>query len=177
MSTLERWYNKNSMVNEPPQPCNFKVGDSVIFTNENGVEFGPHKVLGFTTPEDVSHGRFIHIDTDCAWFPVSPDSLRPVQPTLLHKESTMTPAQHQTAYEIALENAQTALRDRIGLLRDAADSISRNVDRMTADKNSAIMYFEWSLGDLQNMLTNLGLPDLCRRNAYLSVCKQSTHKE
>ena len=114
MSTLERWYNKNSMVNEPPQPCNFKVGDSVIFTNENGVEFGPHKVLGFTTPEDVSHGRFIHIDTDCAWFPVSPDSLRPVQPTLLHKEPTMKRTENTYTFSVTFSRDLSADLEVIG---------------------------------------------------------------
>lgn len=76
MSMLERWYDKNDMVNEPPVPCDYKVGDSVIFTNDYNVEFGPHKVLGFTKPEDMNHGRFIHIDYDCAWFPVKPEELR-----------------------------------------------------------------------------------------------------
>lgn len=33
------------------------------------------KVIGFTKPERELHGRFIHIDTDCPWFPVKPESL------------------------------------------------------------------------------------------------------
>lgn len=75
MSMEERWYENNRMVNESPMPCDFKIGDIVKFTNDYGVEFGPHKVLGYTTPEDVLHGRFIHIDTDAPWFPVKPESL------------------------------------------------------------------------------------------------------
>lgn len=76
MSSMEEsWYEKNNMVSEPPMPCDLKVGDIVKFTNDYGAEFGPHKVLGYTTPENVLHGRFIHIDSDAPWFPAKPESL------------------------------------------------------------------------------------------------------
>lgn len=71
----EKFYANNEMVNEPPRPCDFKVGDTVKFTNDYGVEFEPRKVIGFTKPEHELHGRFIHIDTDAPWFPVKPESL------------------------------------------------------------------------------------------------------
>jgi len=60
----------------PPDGCSWRVGDMVTFTNDYGVEFGPHEVLGFTLPGDELHGRFIYLDTDCYWFPVKPESLR-----------------------------------------------------------------------------------------------------
>ena len=65
-STLER---------VPPVPCSFKVGDKVTFTNPAGIKFSGHKVIGFSTVEDMFHGRFIHLDYDCFWFPAKPESL------------------------------------------------------------------------------------------------------
>ena len=47
---------------------NFKVGDKVTFTNDAGVVFPGHKVIGFSNPNEL-HGRHIHIDTDSHWFP------------------------------------------------------------------------------------------------------------
>ena len=75
MTMAEKFYADNNMVSVPPRPCDFKVGDVVKFTNDYGVEFQPHKVIGFTTPENEQHGRFIDIDTDAPWFPVKPESL------------------------------------------------------------------------------------------------------
>lgn len=74
-SMAEEWYASNSMVSEPPMPCEFKVKDLVKFTNDYGVEFGPYKILGYTTPENVLHGRFIHVNSDSPWFPVKPEQL------------------------------------------------------------------------------------------------------
>lgn len=69
----------------PPIPCacDFKPGDVVTYTNDYGVKFGPHKVLGFTGPDHMlfKWGKFIYIDTDCYWSPVSPGSLKPYDPT------------------------------------------------------------------------------------------------
>lgn len=78
VTVADRWYANNEMVSEPPRPCEFKVGDIVMFTNDYGIEFGPYKVLGYTTPENEMHGHFIHIDYDCVWFPTSPESLKKV---------------------------------------------------------------------------------------------------
>lgn len=74
----EKFYESNEMVNEPPKPCDFKINDVVEFTNDAGLKFGPYKVIGFTKPEHELHGRFIHIDYDCVWFPTSPESLRKI---------------------------------------------------------------------------------------------------
>jgi hypothetical protein len=76
-STAERWHEQNAdvVMKEPPHECEWKIGDVVKFTNEYGLEFGPYNVVGYTTPEDELHGRFIYIDTCSPWFPASPDSL------------------------------------------------------------------------------------------------------
>ena len=75
MTVAEKFYADNEMVNNPPRPCDLKIGDTVKFTNDYGVEFEPHKIIGFTKPEHELHGRFVHIDTDAPWFPVKPESL------------------------------------------------------------------------------------------------------
>lgn len=57
-----------------PRPSGFRIGDKVTFTNENGVVFEGHQVIGFT--EDEFNGRLVHIDTDCYWMPKTPKSLK-----------------------------------------------------------------------------------------------------
>lgn len=64
---------KESLLTESPFPCDFKLGDTVMFTNEADLVFGPYKVIGFTN--EPLYGRFIHIDYDCYWFPCEPNSL------------------------------------------------------------------------------------------------------
>jgi len=82
MATMaERFYARNEMVNEPPKPCEFKVGDRVMFTNDCGLVFGPYKVIGFTKPENEFNGRFIYIDYDCVWFPAKPETLEKLEGT------------------------------------------------------------------------------------------------
>lgn len=75
MTQEEKWYEANQMVMEPPLECEFKPGETVKFTNEYGIEFGPYKVLGYTKPENMIGDRYIHINTDSPWFPVHPRSL------------------------------------------------------------------------------------------------------
>lgn len=69
------------MVDESPIPCDFKVGDRVIYTNDYGVEF-ENVVFGFTrkphyVPErpDIEP-RFVYVHWDCWWFPARASSLR-----------------------------------------------------------------------------------------------------
>lgn len=58
---------------KPTRATDFKVGDKVTFTNDNGVVFTGLKIIGFSTAP--FNGRFIHIDTDCYWMPKRPDQL------------------------------------------------------------------------------------------------------
>ena len=58
----------------PPIPCDFAVGDKVTFTNDYGVSFEGLTVIGFAKDTGL-YGRFIHLDTDCYWFPKKPESL------------------------------------------------------------------------------------------------------
>jgi hypothetical protein len=63
----------SDMQAEPPVPCAFKPGDAVVFTNDYGAQFNK-TVRGFVNPP---HGqRFVYLDLDCWWFPVSPAELR-----------------------------------------------------------------------------------------------------
>ena len=64
------------------------VGDTVLFTNDYGVTFGPHEVLGFCRPdsflcphrypEDEDCG-IVFSDNDAYWFPDRPGQLTLVQ--------------------------------------------------------------------------------------------------
>lgn len=65
---------KNGLRKDAPVLCDFEVGDKVTFTNDYGVSFDGLEVIGFSD-DDTFYGRFIHLDTDCYWFPVSPDSI------------------------------------------------------------------------------------------------------
>lgn len=90
MNTRERFLADNDLQDAPPVPCEFALGDRVFFTNPHGIEFGPFHVIGFAP--QVENGRFVHIDSDCAWFPVRPPALtRTNQPTnQLTKEKAET---------------------------------------------------------------------------------------
>lgn len=46
---------------------NLSTGDMIMYTNEYGVTFGPHQVLGFCEPDE--YGRCIYFDHDAYWFP------------------------------------------------------------------------------------------------------------
>ena len=51
-------------------PTSLKIGDKVTFTNPAGVEFTGLTVIGFCNPADL-HGRSVHLNFDCYWFPVA----------------------------------------------------------------------------------------------------------
>jgi len=57
----------------PPVPCEFEVGDSVTYTNDQGVSFPNRLVTGFSPT--LEYGRFVYLDNSAWWFPVEPSSL------------------------------------------------------------------------------------------------------
>lgn len=57
---------------------NLCKGQMVMFTNDYGVTFGPHEVLGFT-PQPTSWGGCVYFDHDAYWHPAKPEQLSPVQ--------------------------------------------------------------------------------------------------
>lgn len=59
----------------PPVPCDFKLGDTVTFTNDYGVSFADLRVVGFS-PTVEGQGRFVYLDKSSWWFPVPPESLQ-----------------------------------------------------------------------------------------------------
>lgn len=72
MKTIK--YLNLEMVAIAPVECDLNVGDEVIFTNEYGVSFHGLRVIGFDN--SVENGRFIHLNTDCYWFPVNRQSIQ-----------------------------------------------------------------------------------------------------
>jgi len=58
MTIRQPLWKRFGLCKEPPVPCDFKIGDRVIFTNEAGIEYDCD-VVGFS--KDTSfYGRFIH---------------------------------------------------------------------------------------------------------------------
>lgn len=53
----------------------FRVGQQVSFTNEYGVRFEPHVIMGFCKPE--LSGRCVYLNYDCYWLPTKLESLKP----------------------------------------------------------------------------------------------------
>lgn len=62
----------------PPVPCDFKVGDTVTFTNEYGLVFTGFKIIGFVREiaPDWRPESFIYLDWESYWFPTSPSTLK-----------------------------------------------------------------------------------------------------
>lgn len=57
----------------PNSDYDLKIGDKVMFTNDYGVTFGPHEVIGFYKGD--LRGRYVFIDYDCFWFPAKLENL------------------------------------------------------------------------------------------------------
>lgn len=58
-----------------PVKTDFKVGQVVAYVNDYGVIFEGHTIVGFAD-DDLFHGKFIYLNTDCYWCAVAPGSLR-----------------------------------------------------------------------------------------------------
>lgn len=72
----ERVYPKLSDVLpdvSPDSEEDVKVGDTIMFTNDYGVTFGPHTVLGFC---ELWHGRCVYFDHESYWCPARPDQIK-----------------------------------------------------------------------------------------------------
>ena len=57
----------------PDSKDDVKVGDTIMFTNDYGVTFGPHAVLGFC---ELWHGRCVYFDHESYWCPARPDQIK-----------------------------------------------------------------------------------------------------
>ena len=70
----------DDLVATSPVPCDFKLGDRVVFTNDYGVSFDL-VVRGFAAePHNADRPdwpqRFVYVFTDAWWFPTSPEKLK-----------------------------------------------------------------------------------------------------
>jgi hypothetical protein len=70
MNAFAKKLNKTS-----PVDCEFKIGEKVSYTNDYGVTFDDHTVIGFAENTEF-YGKFIYLDLDCYWSATSPDKLR-----------------------------------------------------------------------------------------------------
>ncbi len=75
MTVAEKFLQDNELLMESPKPCDLKVGDLVVATNEYGISFPNLVVIGFAKPENEVGGRFIHISSSSPWFPAKRESL------------------------------------------------------------------------------------------------------
>mgnify|MGYP003430647516 CR=1 FL=1 len=73
MTVAEKFLQDGNLLMESPKPCDLKIGDLVVFTNEYGVSFPNNVVIGFAKNE--FYGKFIHISSSSPWFPVARESL------------------------------------------------------------------------------------------------------
>jgi hypothetical protein len=96
---LEKYIEKNLLLVSPIL-CDFKVGDTVSYTNQYNVVFEDLTVIGFSKLDEDSDGRFVHLTTDSYWFPVSPGCLASAgTPAVVRSELTRN---------LTLNNGQTA---------------------------------------------------------------------
>lgn len=57
-----------------------KVGDKVIFTNQNNIAFGVYEVFAISKDNDLwKYGRCIYLDKDSYWYPCFPDEIDVVE--------------------------------------------------------------------------------------------------
>ena len=85
--------NDPAVINGIQEAYGFKRGDTVEYTNPQGVIFAPRIIIGFIEPQkriynytDLYTGekkteervcnRTVYINSDSPWFPVEPTSLR-----------------------------------------------------------------------------------------------------
>jgi len=59
------------------------VGDTVEFTNDYGLKFGPRKILGFRNrfkerDPDFARRLVVYLDNDSGWCPVRIDQLKKI---------------------------------------------------------------------------------------------------
>lgn len=74
----EQLWQRHGLKQFPPVPCEFKLNDRVIFTNDAGISF-EQTVIGFSA-DDSFQGRFIHAisytwEGSAGWFPHRPEQL------------------------------------------------------------------------------------------------------
>ena len=63
-------YVKEQLTSTAPSDSKLKIGDTVNWVNPYGVKW-THKVIGFNTAGwyQKEHKKFVHLNTDCYWFP------------------------------------------------------------------------------------------------------------
>jgi hypothetical protein len=78
---------EQSLVPEPVYPgCKLRKGQAVMFTNDYGVTFGPHRIIGFCDGTGLlyRYGKHVYLSFDSYWCPVAESSLRDPTPCELN---------------------------------------------------------------------------------------------
>lgn len=79
----------------------------------------------------------------------------------------------------ALEQAQRVLRNRMTLMIDQAASLEKALKRLNEPETTAAHsdVFNWAVNDVNNLLLNLGVAELCRVQAMLEVARVNYQPE
>lgn len=66
MRLPEKDFIKKYLTNTPPEGCDFRVGETVTYTNDYGIEFRGQKIIGFCD-------GLVYLSDNAYWFgnPVS----------------------------------------------------------------------------------------------------------
>jgi hypothetical protein len=76
---FEEWVKRcNIPVVDSLPETDLHKGQQVMFTNDFGISFGPHEILGFAT-EPIKSGGCVYFDHDSFWMPCNPSQLTPVE--------------------------------------------------------------------------------------------------
>ena len=54
----------------------FKIGDIVTYTNDDGIEYKYHRIVAFGTKHYLAkYGHCVFLDKDSFWYPVKPGNI------------------------------------------------------------------------------------------------------
>ena len=86
-----------SLVSNSPEGSDLKVGDTVYWTNDFGIEF-ENKIIGFNYDGwyQEKYKKFVHLDTDSYWFPHD------------HLKLSKTKSEKPRSLDLELKNGLTA---------------------------------------------------------------------
>lgn len=162
-----QWAQRNNVSVLDAMPnCDLHKGQMVMFTNDYGVTFGPHEVLGFA-PEPTSSGRCVYFDHDAYWLPARPDQLTPVSNGAGEEAAMM-----KQFREIKAKHPDAILLFRVGDFYEAyeddavkcADTLGIILTTRSSDRTRMAAFPHHALDTY--------LPRLVRAGSRVAICDQ-----
>lgn len=133
-------FAQEKLTTTPPEGSNLKVGDTVYWTNDFGVEF-ENKIIGFNYTDEFCINRqwYAFLDTSSYWFPRDHKTLSLEKP----------PSMDTT---LILNNGATAIPDGVSDFGDLFYSIHYNEKTCRAALLEGVLY---SLSDYEEPISPL----------------------